>query len=677
MTSAILILLAAAAVAWACAPIPVAVVRHTGVRAALVAALGATGSAACAAAGILAIIARQGDAVTLVLGTWQGLGDASLGIDALSGYFLALTGAVSALLFIARSGTLPVLRGPLTIAALCGLLISLETLFVADNAFFFLAGWEGLSVTFALVVASGYRRNVAAADAAQWTLGMTKLGGAAVLACFLCLAAGTHSFAFASFRDHGGELPTGLADAVLVCAVVGFGVKLAIVPLQSWVPRAYPSAPAGAPAFLAAVALNAGFYGLVRVLSFLGGASGWWGLLILLTGAMTALVGALWAAVQTDLKALISYSSIENVGIILCGIGASVVGTAWHISTLAGLGLVAAFFQIAVHTVAKAGLFVGADAVERHTGTVDMERLGGMARHLPGTAAVFAVVAATIIGLPPLGGFPSEWLTLETLMQGFRVDSLAARVSLAVAGALLALTAAVAGIAFVKAFFATFLGVARRQRPAVPVGRMAIGVGGGGLALMALGLGVAAPWVTLGLGRAAAASAVGDVSSQIATGNLLLEPAFAHFSSIAPTELAIVVPVFAGVLVLLGVLMRNRRVPAVVRTPVWNCGDVPHTARTQYTPTGWSNPTRVVFDSLLRTRRQRTVAGDPLAPAPVVHYRSRVPAPLDEYLVIPIVHATMRLARWSQGLQSGSLAQYLLYVLVVLAAVLLVLPMGR
>ncbi|MHB8718433.1 MAG: proton-conducting transporter transmembrane domain-containing protein [Candidatus Dormibacteria bacterium] len=673
MAEAVLVLLVVAAAGWLLSPLLVVSLPRGAARLALVAGAGVIGSLACGAAGILALLEQPG-VITATLGSWQGLGGADLRVDALSGFFLALTGTTSALLFIARAASLPHLRGRLHIAALAGLLVSLETLLVADNAFFFMCGWEGLAITFYLVVAAGHRQHAGATQAARWTLGMTKLGGAAVLAAFLAVSAGAGSFSFSAFRAGAPDLAAGLADAAFVCAFFGFGVKMALIPLQSWLPRAYPMAPTGSPAFLAAVALNAALYGLIRFLSILSGGPLWWGLTILLTGAVTAVLGILYAATQTDLKGLVAYSSVENVGIILCGVGAYAVGRSVGLPLLAGVGMLAALFQISVHTVSKAALFVCADAVERHSGTTDMERLGGLTRTLPGVAGVFFAAAATIIGLPPFGGFASEWLTLETLMQGFRIHVLAAQVSFAVAGALLALTAAVAGLAFVKATFATFLGFGRSSRPRVRVG-LANPLAGAVLALLGVGLGIGAPWVVVGLGRAAAAASAGDVSAQVSTGGLLIEPAFAHFSSIAPTEMALVLPGFALGLVFLLAAVRNRAAP-VVRTPVWASGAVTAQSRTQYTPTGWSNPLRVVFDTVLRTRRRRTVAGPALAPQSI-SYWSSVPSVVDERVLQPIIDLVTRSARVAQRLQSGSLAQYLLYILLVLAVVLLLVPVGR
>jgi hydrogenase-4 component B len=528
-------------------------------------------------------------------------------------------------------------------------------------------------MAFFFLVGGGYRRSFEAPSAAYWTLSMAKLGGAAVLVSILILGANAGSLDFAAIL-HARALPAGLATAAFACAVAGFGVKIGAVPLQSWLPRAYPAAPLGAPAFLAAIGLDGGFYGLLRVLQLLGPGPLWWGSVVVLLGAVTAFGGILYAAVQTDLKALVSYSSIENAGIILCGIGTAMIGRSAHLPLLFGLGLVAALYQVTMHTIAKAGLFVCADAIERHSGTTDMERLGGLARSMRWVAGAFALLAATIIALPPTGGFPSEWLTLETLMQGFRTPTLLTEISIAVAGTLLALTAAVAGIAFVKAFSSTFLGFARAPRPAVQVGlssvcaALVLGLGG-------LGLGIAAPWVTLPIARAASALGAPDVGGGVSAGDLLISPAFPGFSSIAPTEVGIVLVGFLLLLLLLGALVRNRRAP-IRRTPVWSSGAVPAQARTQYTPTGWSNPIRVVFDALLRTHRSRGVIGPTLAPLEV-RYSSSVPAVVDDRLILPLAGLVNAVARRMLPIQSGRLGHYVLYILIVVVAILLAVPLVR
>lgn len=666
MTDAWLALLVVAGTLWCLAAALVFPLPRGRLRMTLIAGVAALGSAACAVAGSLAL-ATPG-ATTLTVGSVQPLGVLQVGEDGLTGYFLLVTGAVSALLFAGRPGTLANLRGKVPIVALAVLMLGLVLVLIARDVFLFLTGWEALAVSFYLVVSAGYHRDDRAGSAAYWTMGMAKLGGAAILAAFVVLAVRAHGIGFQQLGQAAAHVPEPVAGAVLLLAIAGFGIKMAMLPLQSWLPRAYPVGPTGTPAFLAAVGLNAGFYGFVRVvLGFLPAGPAWWGSAVVLLGAITAVLGILYATVQADLKALVAYSSVENAGIIVAAFGAAMIGRAAGLPLLVSLGLVTALLQITVHAAAKAGLFLCADGVERHAETTDMERLGGLARRLPGLATVFLLCAASLVGLPPLGGFVSEWLVLETLMQGFRVGSLVPEVAVALAGTLLALTAAIAGIAFVKAFFATFLGFPRSHRAAVRVGRSTL-LGGAGLALAGVATGVAAPWFVPLLDPALASVGAAPVGPRVSTGALLIAPVFADFSSISPTEIAIVLPAFGLLLVLLLVMTRNRRVP-LRRTSVWASGSVPGQARTQYTPTAWSNPTRVVFDAALRTRRVLRRRGPELAPVGV-RYSSRVPAAVDEWLVLPGARALLRLVGWLQGLQSGSLARYLSYMLAALVMVL-------
>lgn len=670
MSDLVKVLLVAAPTLWTCAGVTVFLLPRTRFRIGLVAALGCLGSVSIAVAGA-AVLGGAPIALVASIGSWHGLGSASIRVDALSAFFLALTGVVSGLLFLGRTGTLSQSRARLPVAGLAALLISIEIVFIADNAFVFLLGWESLAVSFYLLVVAGYQGPRDAGSAAYWTMSMAKLSGASVLGAFLLLGSAAKSLDFSAMRATAAHAGHPLIDGVLLLSLLGFGIKMAILPAQSWLPRAYPSAPVGVPAFLAAVGLNAGFYGFIRVTSFLPAGSVWWGSLVVLIGSITAFAGITYAAVQADLKALIAYSSIENAGVIMTAIGTAMIGRATGIPLLAGLGLVTALLQTTVHAVSKAGLFLCADAIERHTTTTDMERLGGLVRPLPWIALVFIVCAAALVGLPPTGGFPSEWLVLETLMQGFRTGVLVSQVTMAIAGALLALTAAIAGVAFVKAVFATFLGMAREQRPAITLGRSIL-VGAGGLAILSLVAGVAVPWLIPPLARAARAADAPDISASVAPGNYLIEPAFPHFASIAPTQITLVLVCFAVLLVVGGNAIRNRSIKTL-RTPVWNSGAVTAQPRTQYTPTAWSNPMRVVFDTFLRTRRSRRASGPTLWPVGV-HYSSQIPPLIDDWLILPLTRFMQSIGSVLQRLQSGHLSRYLLYVLAVIVILLLAVP---
>lgn len=670
MSLLVKVMLIVAPVLWVCMPLAVFSLPRSRFRIGLIAAFGTSGSVAAAIAGI-SMLTGSHEVITASIGSWQGLGTAGVRVDALSGFFLALTGVVSALLFVGRTGTLSQSRGRLPVAGLATLMIALEVVFIANNAFLFLLGWEGLAIAFYLLVVAGFQGPREATSAAFWTMSMMKVSGAAVLGAFILLASDARSLDFSIMQRLALHAGQPLIDGVFLLALVGFGIKVALLPVQSWLPRGYPAAPVGIPAFLAAVGLNAGFYGFIRVMSFLPAGPVWWGSIVVLIGSITALGGIVYAAVQTDLKALIAYSSIENAGIIMTAIGTAMIGRATHLALLTGLGLVTALLQITIHAVSKAGLFLCADAVERHTTTTDMERLGGLVSSLPWITVMFIGCAATLTGLPPTGGFPSEWLALETLMQGFRIGALLPQVVMALAGALLALTAAVAGIAFVKALFATFLGIPREHRPDIRV-RHTVVIGSAGLALLGVAIGIGIPWVIPSLARAAAAAGSANVDRSVSAGNYLIEPAFAHFASIAPTQVALVLCCYVGLVIIVGWTVRNRSIKTV-RTPVWNSGLVPFDSRTQYTPTGWSNPTRVVFDTFLRTVRTRQARGPRLGPVGV-RYSSHVPLLIDQYFVIPVVHTAERIGSVLQRLQSGHLSRYLFYLLAVIVVILLVVP---
>ncbi|MDR0360100.1 MAG: hypothetical protein LBJ87_11660, partial [bacterium] len=339
MTDRWLALLVAAGTLWCLAAALVFPLPRGRLRMTLIAGVAALGSAACAVAGGLAL-ATPG-ATTFTVGSLPPLGPLQVGVDGLTGYFLLVTGAVSGLLFAGRPGTLANLRGKVPIVALAVLMLGLALVVVARDAFLFLTGWEALAISFYLVVSGGYHRDDRAASAAYWTMGMAKLGGAAILAAFVVLAVRAHSIGFARLGPAAAHVPEPVAGAVLLLAVAGFGTKMAILPLQSWLPRAYPVGPTGTPAFLAAVGLNAGFYGFVRVvLGFLPAGPSWWGSAVVLLGAITAVLGILYATVQADLKALVAYSSVENAGVIMAAFGVAMIGRAAGLPLLVSLGLV-------------------------------------------------------------------------------------------------------------------------------------------------------------------------------------------------------------------------------------------------------------------------------------------------------------------------------------------------
>ena len=414
-------------------------------------ALGAAGSACAAAAGGFALAGR---AVQLNVAGWlappAGTGQGSgLAVDRLSGLFLVMAlGAavpVSAAFasWAARSESAATRMLAQGYALALGAAVVIMT---AQDAFTALFGWEALTAAFYLL-AGANRGAPDRAGAARVTVAFGKVSGAALLIGLLLLAAKSHSIVLASFA----HAPSGAArTTALVLLLAGFAVKAGLVPFQVWMPRGYPAAPGPARAIMAGVCVNVGFYGMWRTLALLGRPPGWLAGVLLLLGGFSALLGIAHAAVQNRLSRVIAYSSVENSGLIITGFGVALTGAAVGNERLVAIGLLAATLQMVAHTAAKSLLFSSAAGIEAVGGSDDLEALRGIGRRAPWSGVGLAVGSLTLAGLPPTAGFVSEWFLLESLMQQFRVATLGGRLTLALAGAAVALTAGFAGVTFVR-----------------------------------------------------------------------------------------------------------------------------------------------------------------------------------------------------------------------------------
>jgi hydrogenase-4 component B len=607
---------------------------------------------------------------SLDLGGWLGFGPAALVLDRLSGIFVALAGASGAAVSLAYLGRLP---SRLVLAAHGALLVAVAVVFTTDQAFVFLLAWEGLTLVL-YVLAGADRERPGALVAGYFTGAMNKLGGGALLAAFALLYGQTGSFAFADWAAASPSLPGVTRGAVFVLLLVGFGTKVGMVPFQGWLPVGHGAAPGASSATLSGIAVNAGFYGLWRlVLDTLGPPDPWWGEVVLVLGGVSALVGILYAIAQDDLKRFLGFSTIEHSGIALLGLGVALVGTAAGEPRLAAAGLLAGTLHVIAHALAKTLAFLAADRVAHGAGTRDLERLGGLGPALPRTAFGFGVATLMLAAIPPFGGFVSEWLTFEALLQGFRLESTVSLLLMSLGAALLALTAGLALLAFAKVFGTVFLGRARgapgAREPAD------LGVGLLALAVVTLALGPAAPWEVRWVGRGLQDVVGFDLGPAAVTHPLVLGPVFRDFSVLAPTWLAIVIPAYA---VLAAVLVRALLRPAVRRAPVWVSGTFPPPALVQYTPAAYSNPIRVVLRGLYGFRRRLVPQGPGSARTPAtIALETRVVPAFEEYVYDRTTRAALRLSFALRRLQSGRLGTYLLYMLVLLLGVLALIPAVR
>jgi hydrogenase-4 component B len=655
--------------------------------------LGAAGAACLAAAGGSAL---AGQTIRLDVAGWlaapAGSGHGSgLAVDKLSGLFLvmALGAAVPVSVAFASWAAGPGSAGPEPMATRMlaqGYALALgatAVVMTAQDAFTALFGWESLTAAFYLL--AGARRGPAPAPgpdrvgAARVTVAFGKASGAALLVGLLLLAARSHSIMLASFT----HAPDGAGrTTALVLLIAGFAIKAGLVPFQVWLPRGYAAAPPPARAVMAGVCVNVGFYGLWRTLALLGHPPGWLAGILLILGGLSALLGIAHAAVQNRLSRVIAYSSVENSGLIITGFGVALTGAAVGNQRLLAIGLLAATLQMVTHTVAKSLLFTSAAGLEAVAGSDDLEVMRGLGRRAPWSGVGLAVGSLTLAGLPPTAGFVSEWFLLESLMQQFRVASLGGRLTLALAGAAVALTAGFAGVTFVRLVGMVVLG---------PTGivsgsrRGDYGLAGrGAVALLAASPLVIAALTPLEI-RVIAAGLSPVVPSGLTMGALkspwVLQPVFAGFSILSPSWLVVELPVMLALVVLLTLALSGRRLFRVRRVPAWRSATIGVDGADSYTPFGYANPTRRVLASVLHTRagveelsprRGGAAEGHGDEPGPHLRYDSDVVEVVESWLYQPAARLFAAVVAVAKRLQSGRLDAYLLYMLIALVAVVAV-----
>ncbi len=432
-------------------------------------------------------------------------------------------------------------------------------------------------------------------------------------------------------------------------------------------------APGNISALMSGIVIKTGIYGMALVFfDFFEAPPFWAGMLVLVAGVVSALLGVLYALMEHDLKRLLAYHSIENIGIILIGFGAALVFRAAGHTTLAAIAVVAGLYHTLNHAIFKCLLFLGAGAVAHSTGTRDMEKMGGLIRRMPVTALCFLVGAAAISGLPPLNGFVSEWLTYQALLAGFGSTESLGRVVFPIAGALLALTAALAAACFVKAFGISFLALPRSDEAgeASEVSRsMQLG-----MAILAAGcivLGLGATWF-LPVFDSMTAQAMGvRVSAALSTGSgFVLAAGTARAGTVSPLGIAAMLVLLSGVPALLWFAWgrASRRATG----PTWDCGLPGLTAANEYTATGFSKPIRMIFSALYRPRReiQADYEVSPYYPT-AIHFESEIEPTFEKHFYDPLQEWLLRVSRRMRWLQAGSVHAYLAYIFVALIVLLL------
>ena len=626
--------------------------------------LGAVCSLALAVVALSSLGAPTERAVLLV-----GLPDLPMHLrrDALSSFFLFLLGAASAGISVFAAGYFR--RGHGTSAGLLCLqyhlfLASMGFLLLADDAYAFMVAWETMALSSYFLVTT--QHSLAEIRRAGFLyLLIAHVGAIAILLAFGVMQGGSWQFTFDAMRR--AHLTPVWAAAAFLLALFGFGAKAGLVPLHVWLPEAHPAAPSPVSALMSGVMLKTAVYGVLRVtFDLLGAPQWWWGVVALTVGLFSALYGVVFAAAQTDMKRLLAWSSIENIGVIFTGLGLAIVFHGAGMSGLAALALIAVLYHALNHSFMKSLLFCGTGAVLHSTGERNLGRLGGLIHRMPWVAWLTLVGALALAGLPPLNGFVSEWLLLQAFLFAHQVPQTFVNMLLPLGAAVVALAAALSGYVMVKFFGVIFLGQPReatllRAHDASVLERI-------GLAWLALGC------ITLGLIPTQIVGALRTVVRQFAHVDLpnptapwwLLEPLPGRLASYS--GLVFLLAVTAVVLLtILGVRFFYHQ--RVRRAAPWDCGFARLDPRMQDTAEGFGQPIRHIFEPFFAMTRELP---SPFDRAP--RYRVFIADRIWQRLYEPLGSLVQRVADTFSVLQQGRIATYLLYsfvTLVVLLAVVL------
>ena len=597
-------------------------------------------------------------------------------LDALAGFFISLISlVVLALSFYAPAYIRPYVHGkqPISVLGLfTGLFIATMYLVVlADDAFSFMLAWEGMSLSSYFLV--GWQHQHAANRRAAFLyLLMAQIGGLAILLSFGILAAFGHGFTFDAMR--GAPLSFTWASLAFALGLLGFGMKAGLVPVHAWLPQAHPVAPSHISALMSGVMLKVAVYGFMRLSFDLIGNVHWrWGVVLLFIGAVSALFGVLYALVQHDLKRLLAYHSVENIGIIFIGLGLSMIFYGNGLNTLGTLGLIAALYHTLNHALFKSLLFFGAGAVLQHTHEHDMEKMGGLSRVMPWTGLFFLLGCISISALPPFNGFVSEWLTFQTALQAPALHSGVLRALIPLAAASLALTGALAAACFVKVYGVSFLGLARSRnaRHAREASRGML-VGQGLLALLCLLFGVFPGFTLHFLNHVSMALVHQQLDTATAQGWMWLTPVSAQTASYSAPW------VFAGVLlallawVVVYAWLRPRGRAPICRGATWDCGFGALNARMQYGATAFAMPIRRIFTPVWRLRESI----DRQPPDLIRSERAQIQYHLQAeditwaWFYQPIERLLNKISRVAARIQTGHLRHYLAYTFITLILLL-------
>lgn len=581
----------------------------------------------------------------------------ALSIDRLSGCFLSVISLVTLLTSLYSREFMQLYQEDnLSWWGFCYnmFILSMTLVVIVNNAVAFLIFWEIMTLTSYFLVTFGYKRDMVRKAGFVYIV-MTHIGTVFIISAFAFLG---HSagWNFADLAASGGALPTTAKSVIFVCALIGFGTKAGVVPLHVWLPQAHPAAPTNVSAVMSGVMLKTAIYGMVRlVFDILGTGPAWWGAVVLFIGVVSAVIGVIFALMEHDMKRLLAFHSVENIGIILMGVGAGLIFYAWSMPVPAAIALAGGLFHVINHGVFKSLLFLCTGSVYYATHTKDIENLGGLIHRMPQTALFFLIGAISISAIPPFNGFASEYQIYQSLagisylkVSGFW--TVGAILSIAA----LALTGALAAACFVKAFGVAFLALPRTHQAAeakeVPVSmRLSVAP----LAAICLVFGIVPELV---LNRLTA------IGGQL-TGSGGEIPVVSTFSlNLVIALVAVMVLLYAGVKFMGGQKVRKGE--------TWGCG-IELNASMEYTAASFSQPIRRVYGPLLRPVREVRTMYDFLPYFNYrIHFEEHVQSLIRRYFYSPLRQAVVRTSKRFRVIQCGNINLYLGYIFATLILLL-------
>jgi formate hydrogenlyase subunit 3/multisubunit Na+/H+ antiporter MnhD subunit len=600
-----------------------------------------------------------------------------LDLGPLGGFFVAATGGVSIAVGIYAVGyaqrehlaRFPLIVLPLFVAAM--LVVP-----AAGSVTTFLLAWELMAAASLVLVLSEHHRAEVRSAGAFYAV-MTQLGFAAILLALVVLSAAGGGDSFTTIEAHSGGISTGTRTAVFLLTLIGFGSKAGLLPLHAWLPRAHPEAPSPVSALMSAAMVSMGIYGIIRIdLQILGQGEAsphWWGLTLMILGAVSAVFGVLQASVATDLKRLLAYSTTENMGLVTLALGAATLLSSYGAHQVAAVAMTAALLLILSHAAFKTLAFLAAGSVLAATGLRDLDRLGGLARRMPVTTVMFGIAALGASGLPLGAGFVGEWLLLQSLIHSPHDNNTLLALMMPLSVGAVALTTGLGIAAMVKAFGVGFLarprsaaaGAAREAPPSMLTG---MGIAAVACAVLAVAPALLGPMLSHVL--AALPNVDGAVADPV-LGTYLRLPGIAGSMSPGLIAAALVVTV----LLALGLARWGaRHRPAATTLPLWACGADSLSSKMQYTATSFAEPLQRVFDNVLQpeTDVEVTHFAESQYLVERVTYRTLLADPLEQRLYTPVVRAVTIWAQWVRRAHPGSVHLYLAYGALGLLVVLVI-----